>query len=752
VRRNVARTVRRIAGLGRGRRSASFGAAALGVVLLAGAALGSGIARTAVDVSDGLTWLADSPRGEVVQVNPSSGRPEVRLQVSGGDARLEITQKDGLLVVVDKRTGQITVIDLATLLASGRRESTPGTSKVLVSDGRIYIVDRAAGVVHDADPVTLADVGEPWQSGQSLADAVADDHGVLWAVEIGGTLHALEWSEESQRFSEISNRRVPGAGPHAVLVPHENGVTLLDLDSGAVVQAGTGKDVTASTLQLAGEVLAALTSPVTLVPAAVPDQSTVVIVAGDRVLQVDVGGLGCPRPGRPVVFQGKVYVPCRGMGKVLLLDGSGRRAGADLRTPGSGDPDLVLDDGRLFINTPGGEQGVIVDADGSTRQVTVRSPELPLVNPDRPPVPDVPKPPQPTPRPPEPDPPARGAQPPPGSPVQGVPGTDAGTPTVPTTPSVPNGFAGAPSMPPGVAVMLQDRTSSELTVTISWGASTDNGNRVTGYAVTASGGFTGGSRSTQTTATSVQLTFPCAGTTFCTSGRLDVSVTAASQAGTSQPGTRTWNVPPTQQQTSTSPPAPPSTTTTPPAPPRSTTPPAPPPSTTTPPAPPPAAPVPTAGVVIIGPVPATGGYTRRLTLTPPGDWASHDGRCEVVNLTFSYTYPIACSATTATVDVETGSNRLVVRAHARDNSRSVDSAVRSVAVRDPEPTCGKYKCFSSPARATDPFGAGDAGLGFLALAALLGVRDRLGRKQIGLSRKRISLSRKRSDDREGGTQ
>ena len=104
------------------------------------------MARTAVDVSDGLTWLPDNPRGEVVQVNPASGRPEIRLQVSGGDALLEITQKDNLLVVLDRRTGQITVLDLATLLASGRRQAQPGAAtKVLVSDGRIYVVDRTPG-------------------------------------------------------------------------------------------------------------------------------------------------------------------------------------------------------------------------------------------------------------------------------------------------------------------------------------------------------------------------------------------------------------------------------------------------------------------------------------------------------------------------------------------------------------------------------------------------------------------------------
>ena len=84
---------------GGGRESASFVAALLGVLVLAGAALGQGISRTSVAVSDGLTWLGDDQRGEVVQVNPVSGKPQTRLQISGPDSQLEIAQEEvGALV------------------------------------------------------------------------------------------------------------------------------------------------------------------------------------------------------------------------------------------------------------------------------------------------------------------------------------------------------------------------------------------------------------------------------------------------------------------------------------------------------------------------------------------------------------------------------------------------------------------------------------------------------------------------------
>ncbi len=723
IARKVFRRQRRV------RDSASFGAASLGVLLLVGAALGTGVARTAVDVEDGLTWLPDNPRGEVVQVNPASGRPEVRLQVSGGDAQLDITQKDGLLVILDRRNGQITSLDLATLLASGRRQAPPGpTAKVLVSEGRIYVVDRIAGTVANADPVTLADVGKVWRAGKPLADVVADDKGVVWAVDHDERLHALEWSDERQEFRRTSSERIRGAGPATVLVPHREGVTLFGLDGGVVRQVGTGQDVSASLDKVPGEVLAAKSSPAGLVPAAVPSQGTVVIVAGDRVVRVDVAALGCAEPARPVVFRDKVYVPCRGAGKVIVLDRSGRRGGADVDTPGDGDPELVFDDGRLFISTPGAERGVIVDSDGSTREVTIRSPELPVVNPDRPPIPEVPTPPRPSPRPETPD--NRGdgnGQRPPDAP-------GPGEPTGPSSGADEPGAGGQlPDPPADVTVTLVSRTASELVVSVSWTAAEDNGEKVTGYTVEGTGGFTGGSLDAQTTNTSTQLTIPCAGSTFCSGGQLAVEVTALNPVGESTPGTKAWTVP-----------AEPTTENPPPAnnpPPVDNQPPNDPPPAEPPPNDPPPASVPAAGAAVITSITWPSGsysYVRQVGMSPPGDWANHDGTCQVVNITHGYVVSIACTATVADIPVEMGQNRIAVRAIARDGSRAVDSAERAVGgppqQAEPPEMCGRVYCFGgddivelTPTSKPVNFGQAGAGLGLLVFAVLLRVVGRRAR-------------------------
>ena len=140
--------------------------------------------------------------------------------------------------------------------------------------------------------------------------------------------------------------------------------------------------------------------------------------------------------------------------------------------------------------------------------------------------------------------------------------------------------------------------------------------------------------------------------------------------------------------------------------------------------------MPTAGAVVItgssapeGPT----GYTRRLVLSPPADWAAHDGRCEVVNTTYGYSETVACSATSVDVYVEMNNNRFVVRAYAADASRSVESAARNV--RGPrEPRCGKVYCVGggkvvelSPAEQPIHYGQAGAGLGLLVVAVLLRV-------------------------------
>ena len=91
-----------------------------------------------------------------------------------------------------------------------------------------------------------------------------------------------------------------------------------------------------------------------------PDRATVVLAAGDRIVEVPVGPLGCARPWRPAILRGLVYVSCREAGRVVVLTTDGQPAGPDIALPGPVQP--VRYDGGLLL--AGGDQAVVVPEAG----------------------------------------------------------------------------------------------------------------------------------------------------------------------------------------------------------------------------------------------------------------------------------------------------------------------------------------------------------------------------------------------------
>lgn len=360
------------------------GAAEISVVLVAaslvlGVLFGNGLSRTALDLNDGLSWLKDEPSGEVIQVNPATGRPETRIAVGSPGDELDVSQYDGRLVVLNRTTGDLVSFDLATLLASGERTVATGdATEVLVHDGDVFLLDRDAGTLTRIDPVTADPIGEVWVSDAGLVDAQLDDTGTLWVVDPEGTVTGLDWADDAAAFTVAQERSVEGSGPGSVLVGHDRGVTLFGPDQGIVVQVGTGTELVANAPRLAGTVEQPDHSPSDLVPASSPQTGTVVIVGADQVREVDVAAIGCETPGRPVVFHDLVHVPCARAGKVIRLDREGQLGGPDIQLPGTGDTELVLDDGRLLINVQGADRGVQVLPDGSTRTFQRRDESLPV--------------------------------------------------------------------------------------------------------------------------------------------------------------------------------------------------------------------------------------------------------------------------------------------------------------------------------------------------------------------------------------
>ncbi|WP_123738424.1 fibronectin type III domain-containing protein [Salana multivorans] len=369
-------------GGGRERGMVEAGTAAAGGLLVMGAVLGNGIASTVMDMSDGQTWL-NGGEGSVVQVNAANGQAEYRLVIGENGERLAIVQHDGYVVVTNLDTGVITTIDLSTLLVSGSRASD-GRTETLIGGGLMVLASLESGTVVVVDPLTLEPLSYPYRAQERLADAAIDREGSVWIVTEAGELRRLEYGERVREFSVSLERPVAAAGPATALVPHDRGVTVFAPDGGAVLQVGAGSDLAASVPDLQGRVAAADVSPANLVPASVTERGLVFLVSDRDLVQVDVASQGCERPLQPAVFSERVYVPCGGLGRVIVLDARGRPAAADIVVPGGGDPELVVDDGHLIVHDPDDDRIVLVQPDGSTRVTDGNGVDVPTVTPDQP--------------------------------------------------------------------------------------------------------------------------------------------------------------------------------------------------------------------------------------------------------------------------------------------------------------------------------------------------------------------------------
>src|SRR5262245_5479309 len=128
--------------MSRRRRALEIGSYVLLWVLAAVATFaGSRLIRPAEISLDHLAWLGGAD-GQIVGVDPDSGRSVEQLQVGGPGDVMAVTQGDGVIIVANTRTGEYLVISLPTLAARQLSPGTFGPLDVLLADTSIYVVDR----------------------------------------------------------------------------------------------------------------------------------------------------------------------------------------------------------------------------------------------------------------------------------------------------------------------------------------------------------------------------------------------------------------------------------------------------------------------------------------------------------------------------------------------------------------------------------------------------------------------------------
>jgi hypothetical protein len=322
---------------------------------------------------DRLTWLGDDD-GQITGLDPETGEPRGGLQVGGAGEVMRVAQGDGVLIVTNTRTGQVTMVSLPGLTARDVRSGDPAAVKVLLAGDQVFVADLALGAIERVDPLSAETIGQPWLTGTPFIDAVVDRSGLLWALDSNASLAALRWSDSDRGFREMRRAEVRASGPRSVLVAHETGVTAIDPDSGWVVQVGTPREQSVRAGNLRSALVAAEYSPSGLVPVVAPGTSILLMVRDGDIVAVDGGEVGCRAPDRPVVYRDLVYAPCRGARKVIALDASGQVRG-EVPTPPGGDPVLTLAGDRLVVNVPG-SGAIMVRPDGSTRAIDTDAPDV----------------------------------------------------------------------------------------------------------------------------------------------------------------------------------------------------------------------------------------------------------------------------------------------------------------------------------------------------------------------------------------
>ncbi|WP_165950388.1 fibronectin type III domain-containing protein [Actinomadura sp. GC306] len=356
----------------RDRLTGQVAAGLVGVLVVAAAVYGVGIASAEYRLADVGAWLTAKSRGAVVHVNgPAAkvdGKAGVIPHMRGHNVK--IVQDGATILIVDLDTGVVSRLD-PSQLSIGQSRSLGRGVQVLAGAGKAYTVDSVKGVVQQIDPVGLTPVGASATLPPVLGQAGVDGTGTLWVpVSQKGEVAAFR----DGALQPPVRVGAPGAGLALTIAAGHPVVTDSTAATATVVRSGSPLTIALpTTVRRAGRggVLAPAHTEGRIVPLLVPGTGSLVTVDTDTG-RYSSARLPMPRHRYrpPQVLGAKVYIPDETAGALIVYDSAANRF--DRPVPVTNRParlDVFVKDGLLWANDPAGPNAVVVDRGNAHRGV-----------------------------------------------------------------------------------------------------------------------------------------------------------------------------------------------------------------------------------------------------------------------------------------------------------------------------------------------------------------------------------------------
>jgi YVTN family beta-propeller protein len=352
----------------------------VGALCAAAVVFGVGMASATYRLADVGAWLSSTVRGELVHVNGLSGKVDGKVTLSGSVGHpMEVVQRNGVVLLLDKTTGVLSRIDPAHLnVVQGAGYRGAAGMDVVSGPGTAYALDQRVGNVQRLDPMTLATVGAPLKFTAPLGAGAIDASTVLWVPLPANGQAAPVRNGQAARPVGIGSPGDDLALTIAAGIP-----VLIDFTSGQCMIFGPNG--TRATVRLPSVVTQASKGTV-LVPAST-DGQLVPLLAGKSLVVLNAGSgslstVSLTLPGHrfaaPQVLGERIYVPDQDSGSMLVYDTSTNRMAASVPVTGRAGPlEAFVKDGLLWVNDPDSAKAVVVDGTGGYKPIRKYTGDVP---------------------------------------------------------------------------------------------------------------------------------------------------------------------------------------------------------------------------------------------------------------------------------------------------------------------------------------------------------------------------------------